>query len=91
MGHARGLRHGSATVKIPPSRGRNNARPAVRFLTPPSARPPNRVAADRVIQASTTYSVSYTIEPWCAQNPDQKFADALLVLAYRLRAKAKTP
>jgi hypothetical protein len=47
MGHARGLRRGSVTVKIPPGRGRNNARPAVRFLTPaPPARPPSWVAAD---------------------------------------------
>jgi hypothetical protein len=43
MGYARGLRRGSVTVKIPPSRGRNNARPVGRFLTPaPPARPPSR-------------------------------------------------
>jgi hypothetical protein len=32
-------------------------------------------------------NVLYAIEPWCASHPDKSFADALLVLAYSLRAK----
>jgi hypothetical protein len=35
------------------------------------------------------FQVLYAIEPWCAQNPDKNFANALLDLAIRLRAKAK--
>jgi hypothetical protein len=32
----------------------------------------------------------YAIEPWCASNPDKTFATALVVLAYRLKARTTT-
>jgi hypothetical protein len=35
------------------------------------------------------FNVLYAVEPWCAKHPAEKFGNALLVLAYQLREKAK--
>jgi hypothetical protein len=39
-----------------------------------------------------TLNALYAIEPWCVSNPDKKFADAVLALAFTLRSKSvRTP
>jgi len=35
------------------------------------------------------FAVLYAIEPWCAQHPEAKFADAVLALAKTLSATAQ--
>jgi hypothetical protein len=37
--------------------------------------------------ADPTLNALYAIEPWCASNPDEKFADAVLALSSTLRRK----